>query len=189
VDGNSEDEVFSLAENIGEIALDNNAIDVFVADNKAKQEIILDIRSHVYESLKKYMLEDLDICIPRASIGDYVAEVKNIAEKYDMWIPSYGHAGDGNVHDHIMSHKWENGKWIETPNWKEKFHNVIKEIYEIGKKYNGILSGEHGIGAIKKEFLPDFVDSSQLTLMKQIKKIFDPNYILNPGKVLVIEKV
>ncbi len=183
IDGPGEDEILSQAESISEICMKNNAIDVFIADNKEKQDNILQIRSHIYESIKKYMLEDLDICIPRSEIANYVDDVKKISDENDIWISSYGHAADGNVHDHIMSHRWTDGKWKETENWKDKFPKVRQKLHELGKKYQGTVSGEHGIGIVKKEYLELFLGNKQIDLMKGIKKSFDPNNILNPGKI------
>ncbi len=183
IDGGSEEEVTNMAEIIGEIALSNNALDVIVADTESKQQEILDIRSNLYEAMKKYMLEILDITVPRASIGKYVDEVEKIAEEFDTWLPTYGHAGDGNVHTHIMKAKWENGEWIEIENWREKYPEIRKKLHELGKKFNGIVSGEHGIGLVKKEYLKLFIDDKSIELMKKIKKTFDPNNILNPGKI------
>ncbi len=183
IDAGTEDEAMTLAESISRVCAENNALDVFIADSKQKQDNILQIRSNIYESIKKYMLEDLDICIPRAQIGDFVADTHKLEQEYDVWIPTYGHAADGNVHNHIMSHRWIDNEWKEIENWKEKFSVVSRRLHELGKKYHGIVSGEHGIGAVKKEYLGLFLDKEQIELMKKIKQVFDPDNILNPGKI------
>ncbi len=183
IDGTGEDEIMNLAEKISDVCMNNNAIDIFVADNKQKQESILQIRSHIYEAIKNHMLEDLDISLPRAEIANYVDEVNKISQEHDIWISTYGHAADGNVHDHIMKSRWEDGEWKEIDKWQEKFPVVRKKLHELGKKYKGIVSGEHGIGLIKKEYLEYFLGKKQIDLMKEIKKIFEPDNILNPGKI------
>ncbi|MCM8832299.1 MAG: hypothetical protein NC816_00020 [Candidatus Omnitrophica bacterium] len=114
---------------------------------------------------------------------DFVCEVKKIEEKYATYIPTYGHAGDGNIHNHIMKAKFKDDKWIEIENSKEKYKIIKNDIYLVAKKLNGIISGEHGIGYLKKEYLPLFFSEKQIKIMKEIKKIFDPNNILNPGKI------
>ena len=83
-----------------------------------------------------------------------------------------------------MSHFWEDGKWSEIKNCREKSPAVREALHELGKKYCGTVSGEHGIGVIKKEFLKSFLGSKQIELMKSIKKAFDPDNILNPGKIV-----
>ncbi|NQT27101.1 FAD-binding oxidoreductase [candidate division KSB1 bacterium] len=183
VDGSREEEVMNLAETISEVCLANNALDVFIADTKSKQKDILDIRSGIYEAMRNYMLEILDITVPRSQIAHFVDAVNEVAVKSGMWLPTYGHAADGNVHTHLMRYQWQDGKWIEIENWEEKYQTVRKELHDLGKKYKGICSGEHGIGIVKKEYLKSFLEPEQIELMRGIKKTFDPNTILNPGKI------
>jgi glycolate oxidase len=183
IDGASEDEVMKTAEAIGEICLENNAIDVFIADSKAKQQNVLDIRSHIYETIKNHMLEILDVSVSRARIADFVTAVHEIEKTSGIWLPVYGHAADGNVHVHLMKSTWEGGVWTEIPGWREKYRRVRDEIHALGKEYGGMVSGEHGIGLVKKEYLETFVGGRQVELMKGIKKVFDPGNVLNPGKV------
>ncbi|MBN2103353.1 FAD-binding oxidoreductase [bacterium] len=183
VDGTSEDEVMSLAETISEVCLDHNALEVFAADTRSKQRDILDIRSSIYEAMRPYMLEILDITVPRSQIAHFVDSVNAVAEKSDMWLPTYGHAADGNVHTHLMRYRWQNDEWHEIENWDEKYQTVRKELHDLGKKYQGICSGEHGIGIVKKEYLKSFLEPQQIELMRGIKKVFDPGAILNPGKI------
>ena len=183
VDGTGEEEAMKLSEKIGEICLEHNAIDVFVADTKQKQENALQIRSGIYEALKNEMIEILDVCVPRNDIADFVGEVEKIAAEEGMWLPSYGHAFDGNVHVHIMKSRWVDGSWEETAGWEEKHAAVRKKVHEAGLRFKGIVSGEHGIGLVKKEYLEDFLGGRQVALMRGIKKVFDPEGILNPGKI------
>ncbi|MBN1551186.1 FAD-binding oxidoreductase [bacterium] len=187
VDGSSDEEVMKLAESISEICLRHRAMNVFVADTPQKQENILDIRSHTYEAIKNYMLEDLDITVPRSEIANFVQDIHRIEETYGIWLPTYGHAADGNVHIHIMSHRWENGVWHEIQDCHEKVPAVREVLHELGRKYKGTVSGEHGIGVIKKEFLKSYLGPRQIELIRSIKKIFDPNNILNPGKIVDVQ--
>jgi len=183
IDAADEDEIMELAERIGEICLAENAIDVFIADNREKQQTILDIRSHIYETLKPYSLELLDITVPMADIARYVSDVHDLEADLGTWIPTYGHAADGNVHNHIMSSRWHEGEWSEIVNAGEKYKKIRDGIHELGRKHGGIVSGEHGIGLVKKKYLRDFIGQDQIDLMKSIKGAFDPKGILNPGKI------
>lgn len=183
LDGSNEDEVMALAEQVQEIAMARGALDVLIASEKSKQQTILDIRSHIYEAMRAYMLEILDITVPRASIADFVNAVHRIEEEYQIWLPTYGHAADGNVHTHIMKAHFEKGEWKENPGWQRKYPQVRKALHDMGKKYSGLVSGEHGVGFVKKEYLDTFLEQKQIALMKEIKKAFDPKGILNPGKI------
>lgn len=183
IDGTNDDEVMTMAETISEVCLENNALDVFVADTKAKQHDILEIRSNIYEAMKNYMLEILDVTVPRAQIGELVDGINEIAEKHGVWLPTYGHAGDGNVHTHLMHSVWDDGEWTPCDDWKDKTEEIRNELHELGKKFKGIPSGEHGIGMVKKAYLKSFLSPEHIELMRGIKKAFDPKGILNPGKI------
>ena len=184
VDGTSEDEVLGVAERIQVICSQNGAIDVFVADTPEKQANALEIRSQIYATMKPHLLEILDVTVPRADIAAFVKAVHGVAAEHHTWLPTYGHAADGNVHVHIMKDRWSEGTWTEIEGWKDSYHPVRDRIHEIGKCSGGIVSGEHGIGLVKRDYLPAFVGPNQIRLMKGIKELFDPLMILNPGKIL-----
>jgi glycolate oxidase len=183
LDAEDEEEIMGIAEAIAETCLEENALDVFVADNREKQHTILEIRSHIYETLKPHSLEILDITVPRAEIARYVSAVHDIEQELGTWIPTYGHAADGNVHNHIMRDRWRDGEWTEIEGWKDKYKTVRDRIHELGRSYGGIVSGEHGIGLVKREYLEGFLGGQQIELMRGIKEVFDPAGILNPGKI------
>jgi len=184
IDGSSEEEVMAISESVAELCSANNALDVFVADTKERQDNVLNIRSQIYEALKPYTIEILDITVPRAEIAGHVEKVHEIADKYDVWLPTYGHAGDGNVHTHLMKVKFKDGKIEKTKEgWEEKYRQVRKELHVDGINRGGTISGEHGIGIVKKEYLSMALSKAHIDIMKGIKKIFDPENILNPGKI------
>ena len=184
IDGSSEDEVMELSESVGELCSANNALEVFVADSKEKQDNILNMRSQLYEALKPYTIEILDITVPRAEIAAHVEKVQEIAKKYDVWLPTYGHAGDGNVHTHLMKAKFKEGKVEELKEgWEDRYRQVRKELHIDGINRGGTISGEHGIGIVKKEYLSLALGKTHIDILKAIKKIFDPENILNPGKI------
>ena len=154
-----------------------------MADTPQKQRDILKIRSSIYEVMKEHVLEILDITVPRAAIADFVADVQEVAEAFNMWLPTYGHAADGNVHIQIMKSRCEGGRWVEIEGWEKSYQPIREKLHALGKKYEGIPSGEHGIGIVKKGVLKSFLDEAHIDMMRSIKQSLDPNGILNPGKV------
>jgi len=185
VDGSTEDEVDRISEVIADISTNNNAMDVLVADDRRKQADILAIRSNLYEGLKPNIIEILDISIPRSQIVNHIDRVDEISKEYGVWLPTYGHAGDGNVHTHIMKlrKEGEGFKELKEEEWRKKYPRVRKLLHEDCIKRGGVISGEHCIGVIKKEYAPMAFSDVHLELLKRIKKAFDPNNILNPGKI------
>ena len=188
LDASSEEEMDKLSEEVAEICLDHNALDVFVADSPSKQQQVLEIRSKIYEAIKSKTLEILDIVVPRAEIAKHVRRVQEVSEKYGIWLPTFGHAADGNVHTHIMKARYKNGEIVPLTEkeWKSKFEKIREELYSDCKERGGVISGEHGIGIVKKPYLSYVLEVKTIGLMKGIKKLFDPNNILNPGKIFDI---
>jgi len=185
LDASNEEEMGRLSEAVAEVCMEKGALDVFVADSPKKQKQVLDIRSKIYEAIKANVLEVLDIVIPRAEIARHVKIVQDVSQKYGIWLPTYGHAADGNVHTHIMAARFEKGNIIplSEDEWKSKFEKVREELYRDCKSRGGMISGEHGIGIVKKSYLPYVLDEEVIVLMKGIKNLFDPKNILNPGKI------
>jgi glycolate oxidase len=115
--------------------------------------------------------------VPRAELPALLKGVKEIGKKYGFHSVCYGHAGDGNLHVNIIKGE------LSDEQWNGSLKVGIKEIFELVKRLNGTISGEHGVGLVQKEYLPIVFDDVQMRLMKQIKKVFDPNNILNAGKI------
>jgi glycolate oxidase len=185
LDAVTEEEQDRLSQAVAEVCLEMGAIDVFIADTPEKQDEVLAIRSKIYEAIKADTIEILDISVPRAGIAGHVRRVQEVAKKYNIWLPTFGHAADGNVHTHIMKARFEGGKVIPVPEseWRDKINAVRADLYRDGRERGGVISGEHGIGLVKKPFLSMSLEDAQIELMKGIKKVFDPNGILNPGKI------
>jgi glycolate oxidase len=112
LDAPSEAEMDKLSEAVAVVCLDHEALDVFVTDSPQKQEHVLGIRSKIYEAIKDHNIETLDIVVPRAEIARHVARIQEVQEEHGLWLPTYGHAADGNVHTHIMSARLEGGEII-----------------------------------------------------------------------------
>jgi glycolate oxidase len=180
VDGHSEEEVRRSYEAIGEVCLERGAEDVLVADTRASQEKLWETRRVIGEAVKTQNMDvaKQDVVVPRMAIPGLVRRLWEIGEKSEMPIICFGHAGDGNVHVNILRGEMEEEKWERG--LAAVFPAVIDEVYALG----GVLSGEHGIGWIKKEYLARVLPAAHLRLLRGIKKVFDPAGILNPGKII-----
>ncbi len=180
LDGKTREEVEHDYETVGDICIKEGAFEVYVADNRTTIERIWNIRRNIAEAFKvKSPFQSLeDIVIPTASIPEFMKSLKKLSQKYKVAIPCYGHAGDGNLHATVV--KPENWSMDE---WREKLEIILRELYEITAYFNGKISGEHGIGNKRKKYIGINLSSEVINLMKGIKRVFDPNNILNPGKI------
>ena len=116
--------------------------------------------------------------MPPASIPQVIPELERISRHYGVQIPCYGHAGDGNLHATVVKDPNDT-----TEQWHEKLPKVLTELYQVVRKLDGTISGEHGIGSKRKEFMHLVVGEAELELMRKIKRALDPNNIMNPGKI------
>ncbi len=150
-------------------------INLYPLDNPVRERDIWNARRSIGEVLKENcsFIGKADISVPRGTLKKVISDIKNLGKKYNIEVACFGHAGDGNIHVNFL--------FEESLNIKE--NELLFQMYQIVKKYEGVPSGEHGIGVLKKEILKDFVGENQIIIMKEIKKIFDPNNILNPKKV------
>jgi len=185
LDASSDEEMDRLSQAVAEICCEKGAIDVFIADTPSKQDEVLAIRSKIYDAIKAGTVEILDIAVPRAEVAGHVRKVREVAEKYGIWLPTFGHAADGNVHTHIMKVRYENGAMVPVPEseWRPKADPVREELFRDCKARGGVISGEHGIGLVKKPYLSIVLDERQIGIMRGIKRVFDPHGIMNPGKI------
>lgn len=178
VTGGSEDEVYSQCEKIGAVCQEHGSLDILIADRRKEQEKVLNIRSNIYTALEPESADILDVTVPPSDLGKLMNEVDEIAEKYDAYIPAYGHVADGNLHPHIMK---EGGK---APSYMEE---IKDEIYEKTIELGGVITGEHGIGKTRIKNMPKALGEKQIEIIKGIKKVFDPNNILNPGTIVNLD--
>ncbi|MEM3957487.1 MAG: FAD-linked oxidase C-terminal domain-containing protein, partial [Thermoproteota archaeon] len=169
-----ENVVYSEAEKLSQICVENNGLEPSVAERRDEQESILRIRSNIYTALKRDSMDILDTTVPPSAIGRLADAIDTIAEKHGAYIPVYGHAADGNVHSHIMKRD------------AEKYEAIKREIYETTISLGGTITGEHGVGKIRVKELYRFTHPKKIELMKGVKRLFDPNNILNPSTVLEI---
>jgi glycolate oxidase len=179
VEGNSEEEVEFQMMIIAEVCEEMGSLDAYVADTQARQQRLWEGRKCLFDAYKAFWeIDEVDACVPRNRISDYIEEAEAVGEKYGVIVSNLGHAGDGNVHSIIAKGD------LEEEEWPKRLEAVISDLIEIAIRVGGTISGEHGVGYTKKGFLIDQVGATQIELMKAIKRSFDPKNILNPGKVL-----
>ena len=178
VDGNNLDILMSDCEIISAVMQQNQCDEILFADSAEQKNAIWKIRRKVGEAVKSNSVyKEEDTVVPRAELPILLKGVKAIGKKYGFNSVCYGHAGDGNLHVNIIKGALSDQAWnIDLP-------NAIREIFVLCKSLGGTISGEHGIGLVQKNYLPIVFSPYHLQLMKDIKKVFDPNYILNPGKI------
>ncbi len=178
MEGESEDEIHEYFSNVEEICKQHGAIEALVPGSERAKRRLLDAREKFYHAMKRYApMEIVDVVVPRSKIAGFVRKAKEISEEHGIPIIVYGHAGDGNVHLHPVCVN------ISREEWDKRLPQILSDIYHAGVSFGGAISGEHGIGLDKKAYLPIQMDETLLNIMKNIKKAFDPNNILNPGKI------
>ncbi len=171
----TEDLLYATCKQINDICEKNNSYETLFAGKKSEQDELLLIRSQHYEYIKDIIGHSFDTAVPVASIPAYLNELKELAKEYNTFTNITAHIADGNIHSDIVL---VDGK---MPPYAEELKD---KIFETCFKYNGTITGEHGIGKLRVEDLKLQKSETELNLMKSIKKVFDPNNILNPGTVL-----
>jgi glycolate oxidase len=178
VDGNVEEEIEFQLKTLQESFKENGAIDFKVASSKDERDEIWRARRGASPSITIYGSKKLneDISVPRSMLPTALEKIYEIGAKYKLVVPCFGHAGDGNIHVNVM---------VDGSNKEEleNGHRAIEEIFKLVVDMGGTLSGEHGIGLSKAEFMDIAFSEAELNLFKKIKEAFDPNNILNPGKM------
>ncbi len=186
IDGRNKAQLEEDYERIGNLCMENGAIDVFIADNNSNSERMWRVRRNIGEAFDRLepIQQGEDIVVPRKEIPQIVEELQRLSDEFSVLIPTFGHAGDGNLHPTVIK-----PKDMEMKEWEELLQRLLPKLYEKVKQLGGTLSGEHGIGYKRKKFLPIFLSKEEIELMKRIKLAFDPNLILNPGKIFDINMV
>ena len=176
VDGNLEEELAYQLALIKDRFIENGCVDFRVAKDSKEGEDLWFARRSVSQSLSVYGKKKLneDITVPRSKLPELLARIGEVSEKYGFKIPCFGHTGDGNVHTNVM---------VENLEDLDKGHEAITEIFKIAIDLGGTLSGEHGIGLAKAPFMTLAFNEAEMALFRSLKAAFDPNNILNPGKM------
>jgi glycolate oxidase len=175
VDGNVPEEVAFQLETLEASFKANGATEFRIAKNDEEAKKLWYARRNASQSITIYGNKKLneDISVPRSKLPEALEKIYAIGAKYGFKVPCFGHAGDGNIHVNVM---------IDISQLEEG-HHAIEEIFQLVVDMGGTLSGEHGIGTSKAPFMGIAFNEQEINLFKDIKKAFDPNNILNPGKM------
>ncbi|HKG07301.1 MAG TPA: FAD-linked oxidase C-terminal domain-containing protein [Pedobacter sp.] len=177
-DGDDMDTIFKDCEKVNIVLEEFECSDVLFADTAQQKEDLWRMRRTMAESVKSNSVyKEEDTVVPRAALPKLINGIKEIGSRYGFESVCYGHAGDGNLHINIIK------AGMSDEDWKNRLKEGISEIFVLTAALGGTISGEHGIGLVQKEFMPIKYSDVHLNLMRAIKHVFDPNGILNPGKI------
>ena len=178
VDGDDIGVLYKDCERIFEVMETFDCGEILLADSESQKNQLWRLRRAIGEAIKSNSIyKEEDTVVPRAELAKLLKGVKVIGKNYGFQSVCYGHAGDGNLHINIIKGQ------MSDEDWNSKLTFGIREIFELTKSLGGTLSGEHGIGLVQKNYMDIVFSEKALALQKGIKNIFDPNGILNPGKV------
>ncbi|MDR3139671.1 MAG: FAD-binding protein [Treponema sp.] len=167
----------------GKLCESRGALEVYVAEDRNNIERIWNVRRNIAEAFKVFspVQSVEDIVVPISRIPFMISELERLGKKYGMSIPCYGHAGDGNLHATLVKESA-----MGEAEWKRNEAACLAELYRITAGAGGKISGEHGIGIKRREHLKSLISPAELELMQGIKQAWDPNNIMNPGKIFNI---
>lgn len=178
VDGNDEQVLFQDCEKIMEVMEAHHCDEILFAETEAQKESLWKLRRRVAEAVKSNSVyKEEDTVVPRYEMPKLLKGVKEIGTKYGFQSVCYGHVGDGNLHVNIIKGD------LDDNTWNNILPKGIREIFQLCKSLGGTISGEHGIGLVQKDYLDIVFSETEYNLQKSIKAIFDPNGIMNPGKI------
>ncbi len=181
LDGSTREAVDADCEIVSEVCAAHGAQDALVAQDKPTRDRLWEFRRKIIDALKRESPVNHmeDIVVPRAAIGALLAGMREIAVAHGVRIVCFGHAGDGNVHVNVLKDD------VAIERWRGIVPAVQERIYRLSLSLGGTITGEHGIGATRVRFLPLAIDEPQIALQRAIRDAFDPNHILNPGKIFL----
>ena len=178
-DGNSKTEIEAEYTKVANLCIEKGAIDGYFVDTDERKKSVWSARGAFLEAIKAStdLMDECDVVVPKSRVAEFIKYTHDVAKEIGIRIPSFGHAGDGNLHVYICKDSMDENVW------KEKLQKVFDALYSKAVEFGGQVSGEHGIGYAKKGYLAKQLGPEQIALMQGIKKVFDPKEILNPGKV------
>jgi glycolate oxidase len=176
VDGNDSEALFTELAALGEVCEANGAKETLLAQDEGQRARLWGARrvvSTALRSLKKHKISE-DIAVPRAQIPNVVEKLKAMGESLGLVVATYGHAGDGNLHANIL---------YDSPEERPKVDEAVRRMLELTVSVGGTITGEHGVGWAKRDFLPLEQAPAVIELQRRIKDLLDPLGLLNPGKM------
>lgn len=183
LDGADHRQMAERLDRLTDLLISSGARDVLLADTEERKMSIWDARGAFLEAIKNSTtsMDECDVVVPRERIPAFVRQAGEIARSMALRVPSFGHAGDGNLHLYVCKDR------LEGEAWESRRSAIMKRLYDLAESMGGEVSGEHGIGHAKADFLLASAGEDQIALMRGIKQVFDPRGILNPGKVFSLE--
>ncbi len=177
----SEEDLFESAAGIENICQEHNSLNTLMADTTQEEKELLEIRSHFLPAIEDEVVDCPDITVPRSELGDLMDKLDELSEEYDADMPLMAHAADGNLHAFIML---EDPEVEEIPDYYEELKH---DMYQAALDLGGTITGEHGVGALRKEQLKMQYTEREMEIMKNLKKAFDPNNVLSPNRIVDID--
>ncbi len=178
-DGNTDAQVEADMKNVAELCLQIGALDAYIVDTEERKKAVWSARGAFLEAIKASTTEmdECDVVVPVDKVDEFIKFTHALAEEMNIRIPSFGHAGDGNLHVYICRDT------LGAEQWENILSKCFDRMYQKAKELGGLVSGEHGVGFAKKEYLKKLYGETPIALMQGIKKVFDEKSILNPGKI------
>lgn len=181
-DGDGKEEIEKAYDHVAQLCLRQGAMDVFISDTDERQESIWSARGAFLEAISSSTptMDECDVVVPKNRVADYIKFAHRQEKKFGFRVRSFGHAGDGNLHVYVLRDD------VSEEVWKPGIGELMQRLYSKAIELEGQVSGEHGIGHAKVDFLSQSLGDPVMDIMAGIKLAFDPRRILNPGKVIRI---
>ena len=178
-DGNTDAQIEADMKTVADLCLQIGAIDAYIVDTEERKKAVWSARGAFLEAIKASTTEmdECDVVVPGSRVDEFIKFTHALSEELGVRIPSFGHAGDGNLHVYICRDE------LSDTDWKATLSVAFEKMYEKAEELGGLVSGEHGIGFAKKEYLKHQYGEYPIALMQGIKQVFDKKNILNPGKI------
>ncbi len=178
-DGNTDAQVNEDMKAVADLCLEIGAVDVYIVDTEERKKAVWSARGAFLEAIKASTpeMDECDVVVPVNKVDEFIRFTHKLAEEMEVRIPSFGHAGDGNLHIYICRDQ------LGDSDWEKVLEVCFDRMYEKAEELGGLVSGEHGIGYAKKGYLKDQLGDVPISIMQGIKKVFDEKNILNPEKV------
>lgn len=178
-DGNTNEQVDADMKAVADLCLKIGAIDAYLVDTEERRKAVWSARGAFLEAIKASTTEmdECDVVVPVDKVDEFIKFTHTLADEMNVRIPSFGHAGDGNLHIYICRDN------LDSDQWEDVLMRCFDRMYKKAQELGGLVSGEHGIGFAKKSYLKAQYGDVPIELMKGIKNVFDPKNILNPGKI------